>query len=153
MRLIGLVIRAESGFFSDIVRFGTFNLGSSVLVITLAEVLSNLSLKVNIVPVHISFDEVHNGADVAGKKRDVDVLGDDGWDVHGVVLAELLKPNHFCLNGLRRRNSNLIVLGVISLHLGNNQFSRLVIPIGSGVGFLVHTDVRISVSGGTCAPA
>ena len=137
---------------SDIVCLGAFNLGSTVLVITLTEVLSDFGLKVNIVPVHISFDEVHDGADVAGKKRDVNVLGDDRWYVHSVVLAELLKSNHFCLSNLRRGNSNLVVLSVVGLHLGDHQFGRLVVPIGCGIRLLVHSDVRVRVSGGTSAP-
>ena len=126
---------------SNIVCFRAFDLGHAILSVALAEVLSNFSLQVDVVPVHICLDQVHNGPNVTRKAGDVYVFGDNAGHIHGLLLTEFLQSDHLCLDGLRHRNGHLLVLVIVGLHFRNDQLCRFVVPVGGCVRLLVHSNV------------
>ena len=137
---------------SDIVSLCPLNLDFSVFGVTLAEVLTNFSLEWHIVPMHVSLDQVHNWAYVARQQRDVDVVRDNGWYIHCMVLTEFLQTDHLGLGNWWRRNGHLVILSVISFNLRNHQFCSLVIPVSGSVTFLAHADVWVGVCRCTSSP-
>ena len=137
---------------SDIVRLGTFDRSLAVCAVPFTEVLSDFSLQIYVVPVHISLDQVHNRSNVARQQWYVDILWHYRWHIHRLVLAQLLQTNHFSLRDNGRWNRDFCVLHVVGLDFRNDQFSCLVIPVRSRIRFFIHTHVRAGICSGSCSP-
>ena len=115
--------------------------------IALAIVLAYFRLQGQVIPVHISLNEVGDRSDYWSQQADVDsVLGDRRY-IEGQVLLELSQVCHVLLQlrWLCNLSNEVFTSSTVGVHFRDYKLSSFVVPVLGSLGLLLHAKVWLLV--------
>lgn len=100
------------------------------LSVFLSVILTDFGLETQVVPLHVSFDQVSDRPNYTRQQADVDSVLGGARDIQGKILIQLSQVCHFVVDARRLCNysADLLLSAVLS-HFWNVDLGGFVLPV------------------------